>query len=145
MAELYCFGRFTLNPDSRKLFADGVPTPVGTTSVRLLLALVEQAGQIVSKDDLMSRVWGRAAIGDNRLHVHVYELRKTIGDESIVTKSGRGYRFVPPVQRRPVQPLAAPNLLQAKAGNLPSLGTERANEPSDLIGKRGTAPHIAAP
>jgi predicted ATPase/DNA-binding winged helix-turn-helix (wHTH) protein len=130
MAELYCFGRFTLNPDSRKLLADGVPTPVGTTSVRLLLALVEQAGQIVSKDDLMSHVWGRAAIGDNRLHVHVYELRKTIGDDSIVTKSGRGYRFVASVQRRPMQP---PNPPETKTGNLPSLG--RADEPSNLIGR----------
>lgn len=122
MAELYCFGRFTLNPESRKLLADGVPTPVGTTAIRVLLALVERAGQMVSKDDLMSRVWGPAGIGDNRLHVHVYQLRKTIGNDSIVTKSGDGYRFVAPVERRSAQaqiPTSHP-----WNGNLPSVRTD---------------------
>lgn len=130
MAELYCFGRFTLNPESRKLLADGVPTPVGSTAVRILLALVEQAGQIVSKDDLMSRVWGPAGIGDNRLHVHVYQLRKTIGDDSIVTKSGGGYRFVAPVERRSAQ--AQIQSSPPRNGNLPSVQTDG---PTGLIGR----------
>ncbi|HEX4079913.1 MAG TPA: hypothetical protein VHX61_13695 [Rhizomicrobium sp.] len=38
MAELYCFGRFTLNPDSRQLYADGMRAKVGTTGVNILLA-----------------------------------------------------------------------------------------------------------
>jgi predicted ATPase/DNA-binding winged helix-turn-helix (wHTH) protein len=107
MTEPYCFGRFTLYPDKRQLHSDGVPTSVGATAVTILLALVEQAGTVVSKDDLMLRVWGRSAVGEHRLHVHVYELRKAIGDDFITTKSGRGYRFIAPVRRLPTPPAEA--------------------------------------
>lgn len=99
MDEVFCFGRFALDPVSRQLYADGTPVVIGQTAVTVLLTLVEQAGRIVTKDELMSQVWGRAAVGDNRLHVHVYELRKVLGDDFIATKSGRGYRFVGAVRR----------------------------------------------
>jgi len=146
MAEVYCFGRFTLNPNGWKLLADGTPTPVGATSVRVLHALVERAGQVVSKDDLMAHVWGRAAVGDNRLHVHVYELRKTIGDDSIVTKSGRGYRFVAQVQRRPASLDETPETFAPpRNGNLPSLRRAGEDEePRGLIGRSEELRAIAA-
>lgn len=122
MAELYCFGRFTLNPDSRQLYTDGMPARLSGTAIGILLTLVERAGSVVSKDELISHVWGRKACGDNRLHVHVCELRKKIGDDCIVTKSGRGYRFVAPVHRMQMQtPLQAHPPLELRTGNLPLL------------------------
>lgn len=108
MSELYSFGPFLLNPSERCLYKDGQPARVGRTAVTVLSALVREAGNIVSKGDLISHVWGRAAVGDNLLHVHIHELRKTLGDDFIVTNSGRGYRFIAPVQRESRLPHAAP-------------------------------------
>src|SRR5689334_19870342 len=96
MAEPYCFGRYTLDPAEGSLCADGVPVPLGATDFRLLLALVDSAGAIVTKDNLMSLVWGRAAVTDNVLYVHINALRKVLGKDCIENKQGRGYRFVPP-------------------------------------------------
>ena len=93
-SEPYRFGRFTLDPAIQELSADGTPIPLGATDFRLLLALIEGAGSLVTKDELMSRVWGRAAVGDNTLHVHITALRKALGDGFIATKQGHGYRFV---------------------------------------------------
>jgi predicted ATPase/DNA-binding winged helix-turn-helix (wHTH) protein len=135
MTELFSFGRFTLNPDERQLHSDGVLAPVGATAVEILLALVEQAGETVSKDALISRVWGRATVGDSRLYVHIYELRKTIGDDCIVTKSGRGYRFIAPVHRGPALDRPAPPA-PSRSGNLPGLETNKDVEgTSGLIGR----------
>jgi DNA-binding winged helix-turn-helix (wHTH) protein len=63
---------------------------LGSTDFRLLVALVERAGTLVTKNELMSRVWGHSAIGDNTLHVHVTALRKTLGKNYIATKQGIG-------------------------------------------------------
>ena len=93
-SEPYRFGRFTLDPANQELSADGTPIPLGATDFRLLLALIEGAGSLVTKDELMSRVWGKAAVGDNTLHVHITALRKALGDGFIATKQGRGYRFL---------------------------------------------------
>jgi predicted ATPase len=98
-SEPYRFGRFTLDPASRELSAEGTPVPLGATDFRLLLTLIEHAGSVVTKDELMSRVWGKASVGDNTLHVHITALRKALGDGFITTKQGRGYRFVEHVSR----------------------------------------------
>src|SRR5438105_3562839 len=97
--ESCCFDRFVLNPAEGKLFADGVRVSLGSTDFRLLLALVENAGAIVSKNDLMSRVWGRATVEDNVLYVHINALRKVLGDDCIESHQRCGYRFAAPVRR----------------------------------------------
>ncbi|HEY4114708.1 MAG TPA: winged helix-turn-helix domain-containing protein [Rhizomicrobium sp.] len=134
MMDQYRFGPFTLDPAERSLRADGVPVPLGSTDVRLLLALVEHAGAVVSKDDLMRRVWGRAVVGDNALYVHINALRRALGDDWIVNKQGRGYRFVMPVQRSE-QHLSG-GRSKPRRGNLPSLWTTDSDKgPSRLIGR----------
>jgi hypothetical protein len=60
MTGLYCFGRFTLDPAKRILCADGMQVPLGPTDLRLLLLLVESAGAIVGKDQLMTVLGGRS-------------------------------------------------------------------------------------
>src|SRR5215469_13225203 len=97
--EIYHFGRFTLDPVERRLRADGAPVPLGLTAFSLLLALVESAGSTVSKDDLISRVWGYADVAESRLHVHISALRRIVGRECIVTKQRGGYRFEAKVVR----------------------------------------------
>jgi predicted ATPase/DNA-binding winged helix-turn-helix (wHTH) protein len=100
MSVFYGFGAFILNSDERRLYRDGLPAPLGPTAVSVLSALVQKAGTVVSKDDLISHVWGNAVVGDSRLHVHIHELRKVVGDDFIVTKPGQGYRFTAPVHRQ---------------------------------------------
>ncbi|MGH6887702.1 MAG: ATP-binding protein [Rhizomicrobium sp.] len=134
MAEPYFFGQFTLDPAASRLCADGVPVPLGSTGFRILLALVEREGALVTKDELVSRVWGRSAIGDNALHVQIAALRRIVGGERIVTKRGLGYRFVAEVQGDG-QTTLAPS--QPQSGNLPSLWAFNAGTgAARLIGRR---------
>ena len=134
MTELYRFGRFTLEPGERRLCADGVRVPLGSTDFRLLLALVESAGAVVAKDDLISRVWGPRPVDDNVLYVHVNALRRALGEDWIVTKPGRGYRFVAPMSHSELRS-PAPRAGQP-AGNLPSIWLgDPAEGPARLIGR----------
>ncbi len=84
----------------------------------------------MTKDALMSRVWGPVAVGDNTLHVHITALRKALGDGFIVTKQGRGYRFIEQVV------YAAP-IQKQNAGNLP---TTSASGASRLVGRNTQIP-----
>ncbi|HEX4159177.1 MAG TPA: winged helix-turn-helix domain-containing protein [Rhizomicrobium sp.] len=134
MAERYCFGRFTLDPAIRQLSSDGQPVRLGATDFHLLLALVESAGAVVTKDELISRVWGRRAVDDNVLYVHINALRKALDEDWIVTKPGRGYRFVAPVSHSEMQS-PVPRAGQP-AGNLPSMWLGNPAEgPARLIGR----------
>lgn len=131
MAEPYCFGRFTLDPAERRLRADGAPVPLGATAFNILLTLVEGRGEVVTKEQLISRVWGHSEVGDNRLHVHINALRKLVGDDCIVTKQGRGYRFV--LAPRPIRRTRC-GTSNPKLGNLPLLKTA-GEGPGRLIGR----------
>jgi len=134
MTEQYCFGSFTLDRVAGRLFADGVPVPLGATDSRLLLALLENAGTILTKDQLASIVWGRALVSDNVLYVHISALRKALGDDYIENHQRRGYRFAAQVERREID--ASHPLAKRSSGNLPSLWANDSNEgPTRLIGR----------
>jgi predicted ATPase/DNA-binding winged helix-turn-helix (wHTH) protein len=134
MRELYSFGRFALDPSKRRLYADGVPVLLGSTDIRLLVALVEKAGSIVSKRDLVSRVGGRTAVTDNALYVHVNALRRVIGDECIFNKQGQGYRFTAQIQRTQKALPTRPD--ERHPGNLGSAWSGAVVEGARLIGRR---------
>ncbi len=126
----YLFGRFTLDPASRQLSSDGTPVPLGSTDFRLLVALLERAGTVATKEELMSRVWGSLNVGDNTLHVHITALRKALGDGFITTKQGRGYRFVEHVSQ------VEPHSPHQQMGNLPNYLANNAQlGQSRLIGR----------
>ncbi|MGH6887705.1 MAG: ATP-binding protein [Rhizomicrobium sp.] len=131
----YCFGRFTLDPAQRKLCADHLPVALGGTAYDVLIALIERAGTLVTKDELMARVWKNLNVGESTLYVQINLLRNVLGNGYIVTRQGRGYQFVAEVRRAPglarrVQP-------EPQRGNLPSLWTSDAAEGvARLIGRR---------
>src|SRR5882757_3606678 len=89
----YRFGIFELQPNERRLLASGEPAAIGPRAFDLLLALVERAGQLVTKEELLDRVWPRVVVEENNLQVHVSALRKILGPEAIATIPGRGYRL----------------------------------------------------
>ncbi len=66
--------------------------------VETLLALVERGGEIVSKDELMNRLWANSFVEESNLNQNIYILRKTLGETAedkpmIETLRRRGYRF----------------------------------------------------
>jgi len=95
--ERYRFGPFELQPDKRRLLKDGEPIALRTRAFDLLAALVDRAGHLVTKDELLDRVWPKMVVEEAALHVQVSALRKVLGSDAITTVSGRGYQFMLPV------------------------------------------------
>src|SRR6266480_6670806 len=95
--ERYRFGPFELQPDKRRLLKDSATTSLRPRAFDLLVALVDRAGHLVTKDELLDQVWPKIVVEEAALHVQVSALRKVLGADSITTVSGRGYQFTLPV------------------------------------------------
>src|SRR5262249_26415915 len=103
----YEFGPFRLDPVKRRLLHNGEPLPLAPKAFDTLLALVQQSGKTIEKDDLMKRVWPDAVVEENNLNQNITALRKSLGDSRqeskyIATIPGFGYRFVADVKLAPV-------------------------------------------
>lgn len=95
---VYEFGPFRLDARERQLAEDGRPIPLTDKVFELLLLLVQNAGHVLSKAELMARIWPDAVVEENNLTVNVSILRKALGESAsdrryIETVSRRGYRF----------------------------------------------------
>src|SRR6266446_419806 len=95
--ERYRFGSFELQPDNRRLLKDGASISLRPRAFDLLVALVDRAGRLVTKDELLDQVWSKMVVEEAALHVQVSALRKVLGADAITTVSGRGYQFTLPV------------------------------------------------
>ncbi|WP_051320960.1 ATP-binding protein [Rhizobium mesoamericanum] len=109
----YTFDRFTLSIPKRSLFADGEPVRLGARALELLFLLVERAGDLVTKEQLMQRAWPDATVDENAMRVHLSALRKVLGETAdgvsfIQNETGRGYRWVVPVSSAGAQVIAVP-------------------------------------
>src|SRR5262245_13829985 len=98
------FGPFRLHAAQRRIEKDGRPLPLSTRAFDILVTLVERAGTIVTKNDLMARVWPDVTVDEGSLRVQVASLRKALGDGEagvryLTTVSGQGYCFVAEVTR----------------------------------------------
>lgn len=102
LAQRYRFDGFELDTAERLLYRDGQPVGLGARAIALLTALLGRPGRLLTKAELLDRVWPGLVVEENNLQVQVSALRKVLGAHMIVTVPGRGYRFVQPVQ--PVQP-----------------------------------------
>jgi serine/threonine protein kinase len=96
---LYSFGPFRLDTSECLLILDGKPVLLAPKAFEALLVLVENAGHLVDKDDLMRRLWPNTFVEEANVAKHVSLLRKilseaTNGREYIETIPKRGYRFV---------------------------------------------------
>ncbi len=100
----FVFGPFKLYRSRKLLLEDGQAVRLGSRSLAILIALVERAGEMVGKDELVTIVWPRTVVEESSLRVHVAALRKVLGDGQagmryILNQPGRGYSFVAPVTR----------------------------------------------
>ena len=95
----YEFGRFRLKVAERVLLREGESVPLTPKVFDILVTLVEHGGQVVSKDDLMRRVWPNTFVEEGNLTQNISLLRKALGEtpggvQFIETVPRRGYRFV---------------------------------------------------
>jgi predicted ATPase/DNA-binding winged helix-turn-helix (wHTH) protein len=93
---IYRSGACEIDLARRELRAGGVPVPIGGRAFEIIETLVLSAGELVTKEALMERVWSSAAIGDNTLQVHISAVRRALGAYRglLKTESGRGYRLL---------------------------------------------------
>jgi DNA-binding winged helix-turn-helix (wHTH) protein len=99
---VFRFEKFELIPGRRLLARDGRVVKVGSRAFDLLVALVERAGKVVRKDELVSCVWANVVVEDTNLRVHISSLRRLLGDDGlesryIVHVARQGYIFVAPL------------------------------------------------
>jgi DNA-binding winged helix-turn-helix (wHTH) protein len=100
---VFRFGSFELFPVRRLLSRQGRTVKVGSRALDLLVTLVERAGQVVTKDELMTRVWSNVIVEDTNLRVNICNLRRILGDDRlddryIMYVARRGYVFVAPLE-----------------------------------------------
>src|SRR6202051_2837076 len=98
----FSFGPFRLLVGERLLTKGGTAVDLGARTLELLIALISTPNEVVSKKELMSRVWPDVTIEEGSLRFHMASLRKALGDGKdgaryITTLAGRGYCFVAPV------------------------------------------------
>jgi DNA-binding winged helix-turn-helix (wHTH) protein/TolB-like protein len=100
---IYEFGSFRLDAVKRLLWREDEPVPLTSKSFETLLALIERPGEILDKDELLTRIWPDTVVEEKNLTINISALRKALGENPrehryIVTVPGRGYRFVADVQ-----------------------------------------------
>ena len=93
------FGPFRLLPNQRLLTKAGREVRVGSRALDILIALLEHPGKLVTRRELMERVWPDTVVVEANLNVNIAALRRALGDGQdgnryLVTVPGRGYRFV---------------------------------------------------
>jgi TolB-like protein/Tfp pilus assembly protein PilF len=108
----YEFGRFRLDSTGRVLFRGDEAVPLSPKAADVLLLLVQNAGYVVGKKELLNRVWQDAFVEEGSLTRTISILRKVLqagddGQEYIATVSKRGYRFMLPVKEIPAHKNAA--------------------------------------
>src|ERR1700746_189461 len=98
------FGPFELNVTQRSLKKADQVIPLGGRAYDILIVLLENAGEVVAKAELIAKAWPDVTVEEGSLRVHLSALRKALGDGQFGNKyitniQGRGYCFAAPVTR----------------------------------------------
>ena len=106
------FGDFVLDRADERVHGPSGPLKIGHKAYRVLVALVEQEGRLLTKEALFSDVWDGTIVSESALTSVIKELRRALGDESrtpryIESVYGRGYRFLPALDAVDGQPAPA--------------------------------------
>jgi DNA-binding winged helix-turn-helix (wHTH) protein/tetratricopeptide (TPR) repeat protein len=126
IVERTSLGRFRLDLGRRELLRDGEPVRIHRRALGILCALAEAKGEIVSKDELMARLWPDRIVEEGNLHVHVSALRKALdehdgGHSLVATVPGRGYRLADRSSLRPTPVAEGPLSPQLPLPDKPSI------------------------
>jgi DNA-binding winged helix-turn-helix (wHTH) protein len=128
----FLFGAFLLQPEQQRLLMDDKPVRIGGRALDLLTALVERPGEVLSKRELVSRAWPDVFVDEGNLKVNMGILRRVLGETPamprfIATVTGRGYRFIAPVQAAGIARAAPYDGWRSSGGrgNNPDTGSSR--------------------
>src|SRR5580658_8393361 len=119
------FGPFRLVAAQRRLLEGDRPVRLGSRAFDILAALVERAGEVVGKEELIARVWPATFVDEANLKIQISALRRALGDGQgdnryVATVVGRGYNFVAPIRKEePSQAAQAPKFAPVAPHNLP--------------------------
>jgi len=102
VSDVYQFGPFQLDTAEHRLLRDGIEVSLQHKAFEILCILVEQAGRLVTKEDLLCQVWPDTLVEENNLNKNISLLRKALGERAtgesyIETVPRVGYRFTTPV------------------------------------------------
>lgn len=91
----YPRNEYELDVVRREMRLRGLPVPTGSRCFDIIEVLSRSPGELVTKDQLMERVWPGAIVGENTIQVHISAIRKALGTDRglLKTVSGRGYRL----------------------------------------------------
>src|SRR5215472_9043084 len=97
--EVFRFGEFTLDVGERRLLRGTEPVRLSPRAHEVLVTLVREHGRLVTKEELLARVWPEAFVEEGILTVHISSLRKALGEDAhrpiyIETVARSGYRFI---------------------------------------------------
>src|ERR1700737_3914556 len=103
-ADFVTFGPFRLCVAQRVLEKSGSPLHLSVRALDILIVLIERAGEVVSKKNLLARVWPDVSVDEGNLRFHIAALRRALEDGQsgaryVSTIPGRGYCFVAPISR----------------------------------------------
>ena len=101
---IYEFGPFRLDPSERLLSRDGRTVQLAPKVFDTLIALIENSGRLIEKEELMSKLWPDTFVEEATLARNISDLRKALGESTgdpkfIETVPKRGYRFIAPVKQ----------------------------------------------
>jgi non-specific serine/threonine protein kinase len=141
----YVSGECEIDLGRRELRVSGATAPLGGRAFEILEVLSQARGELVTKDQLLDRVWGRAAVSENLLQVHISAVRKALGSyrSLLKTQSGQGYRLLgdwgielePASRPYPVRTNTPQQLQANERSNLPGLVTE-------MFGREEALPYL---
>ena len=99
----YRFGSFRVDPQREELWNGNRPIQLNRQAVRVLLALIQRRGEVVSKEELVAEVWPGRGATQNNLSQHIFLLRDALGEGAgkqryVLTVPSVGYRFVAPLE-----------------------------------------------
>jgi len=123
-AQAVLFGPYRIYPGQRLVMEGDQRLRLGRLALDILLILLEHAGNVVSKQQLIARVWPRSVVEDTNLRVHIAALRKALGDGQagqryIITVAQRGYSFVAPISLEAIEQSPRSASDEPKGHNLP--------------------------
>jgi DNA-binding winged helix-turn-helix (wHTH) protein len=135
-SDVIAFGHLRLRVVERLLEKDGVRLRVGSRALDILIALVERAPKVVSKRELLARVWPDRVVDEGSLRFHIAALRKVLGDGQsgtryVINVAGRGYCFAATILHSGAKPAPAES---PRAEQIATLPGDIAHEFNDIIG-----------
>lgn len=125
---MYSFDRFKLDSEKLMLYRNEAEVSLPPKVVKTLAVLIENCGTILSKDELIEKVWADSIVEESNLSQHLYLLRKTLGTRPegvpyIETLRRRGYRFTAAV--RTIEPPTGSSVAAPETRKASSIGVER--------------------